>query len=251
VVGHSQAFISSVLGITRRQVGYSIAAEQVTPKKRSGRPPKLTDAQVDELVHYVRQTRVSRQMSYLALAVGPFQHWNVTQYSIRHALCGRGYTRRIALAKPPLSEQNKRIRLAWATEHVSWTLEQWWNILWSDETWVTGGRHRRTWVTRLPGEELDETCTVDKVRKKRGWMFWACFSGTSRVPAYSGRRSGNLLTRRATVRGLIIPLVDGWLRLNPHLQFMQDGAPGHSAAFTIDELLAGLRLSSGQPSHQI
>ena len=77
MVGHSQAFISSVLGIIRRQVGYSIAAEQVTPKKRSGRPPKLTEAQVDELVHYVRQTRASRQMSYLALAVGPFQHWNV------------------------------------------------------------------------------------------------------------------------------------------------------------------------------
>jgi hypothetical protein len=112
MVGHSQAFISSVLGITRRQVSYFIAAKQITLKKRSSRLPKLTDAQVDELVHYVRQTRASHQISYLALAVGPFQHWNVTQYSIRHALCSRGYTRRIALAISPLSEQNKRIRLA-------------------------------------------------------------------------------------------------------------------------------------------
>lgn len=33
-----------------------------------------------------------------------------------------------------------------------------------------------------------------------------------------------------------MPLVHSWLRLNPNLQFMQDRAPGHSAAYTIEEL---------------
>jgi len=58
-------------------------------------------------------------MSWAALA-NHFSEWNVTEYPIRHALCTAGYTRRIALAKPPLSQQNKDIRLAWAEKHIRW-----------------------------------------------------------------------------------------------------------------------------------
>ena len=40
-----------------------------------------------------------------------------------------------------------------------------------------------------------------------------------------------------------VPLIDGWIRMNPHLSLMQDGAPGHSAAYTIEELESrGIRL---------
>ncbi|KAH6132891.1 hypothetical protein HBI64_076230 [Parastagonospora nodorum] len=119
-------------------------------------------------------------MSYLALSNYFYPRWGVSEYAIRYALRSAGYSRRIALAKPPLSEANRRARLAWAQAHVGWTLEQWNHILWSDETWVTRGRHRRVWVTRLPGESLDDTCLVDKVPRKRGWMFWACFNGSEK-----------------------------------------------------------------------
>jgi hypothetical protein len=115
-------------------------------------------------------------MSWLALSPGPFSYWKVSEHTIRYAIRSRGFTLYLALAEPPLSEANKAIRLRWALYQVNWTTEQWWKILWSDETWVTGGRHKRKWVTRRVGEELDDTCLVDKVRKRRGWMFWGCFS---------------------------------------------------------------------------
>jgi hypothetical protein len=63
-------------------------------------------------------------MSYLALASGPFQHWEVSEYTIRYALRNRGFTRHIALAKRPLLEANKTARLRWAVAHVGWTYEQ-------------------------------------------------------------------------------------------------------------------------------
>ncbi len=78
----------------------------------------------------------------------------------------------IARTKPPISECNRQLRLTWAREHLDWTKEQWNKILWTDETWVTGGRHTRTWVTRRPGEELDSICIVEKRPKKQCWMFW-------------------------------------------------------------------------------
>jgi transposase len=34
----------------------------------------------------------------------------------------------------------------------------------------------------------------------------------------------------------LVPVVHVWLRLNPSLVFMQDGGPGHSAAYTQAEL---------------
>ena len=38
LAGHKQEFIADLLGFTRRQVGYALASERVTPKKHKGRP---------------------------------------------------------------------------------------------------------------------------------------------------------------------------------------------------------------------
>ncbi|KAF2840448.1 hypothetical protein M501DRAFT_952820, partial [Patellaria atrata CBS 101060] len=119
-------------------------------------------------------------MSYQRLATEIFAHWGVGEYAIRSSLRRAGYRRYVALAKSPLTEANRLKRLAWAEEHVEWTYNQWCTILWSDETWVNGTRHRKTWVTRQQGEELEDTCLVTKRRRNRGWMFWASFNGTTK-----------------------------------------------------------------------
>jgi hypothetical protein len=118
-------------------------------------------------------------MTYITLSVY-FSCWNVGMYAIRRALRRAGYKQYIARSKPLLSAKNRANRLAWAYEHQYWTLEQWNCVLWTDETWVTPGRHHKTWITRRKDEELDDTYLIDKVRKKKGWMFWGCFYGTTK-----------------------------------------------------------------------
>jgi transposase len=93
LAGHTHRFIANLLGITERQVSYAIASEQVTPKRRDGRPRTLTKAQIDELEAYVRSSRYTRQISYYQLANGPFKAWGVTEHVIRRALQRRGYVR--------------------------------------------------------------------------------------------------------------------------------------------------------------
>ena len=68
----------------------------------------------------------------------------IGEYAIRSALRRAGYKRYVALRKPPISEKNRQLRLEFALEHLNWTDEQWDAILWSDETWVTPGSHRKT-----------------------------------------------------------------------------------------------------------
>jgi len=50
-------------------------------------------------------------------------------------------------------------------------------ILWLDKIWVTGGRYYKQWVIKRAGEELNNTCVIDKIKKKYSWIFWACFAG--------------------------------------------------------------------------
>jgi len=232
---HTYSEISRLLNITQRQVQLAAQAEQHTPKKRTGRPSVLAEAQVDQLVEYVCSSRTARLQSYVILANGPFSHWNVSFYCIRHALRKRGFRRYVARAKPPLSEANKSRRLSWAIEHRSWTLEQWNTILWTDETWATGGRHTKQYVTRRPGEELDPTCVINKIRRRRGWMFWASFNGGVKGPHLFWEKEWGSIGQVSYCER-IVPLIHGWLTMNPELQLMQDGAPGHAAGETRADL---------------
>jgi transposase len=66
-------------------------------------------------------------------------------------------------------------------------------------------------------------------------MFWGCFSSSAKGPSIFWEKEwGSINKERYCKR--IVPLVHGWLRFHPDLSFMQDGAPGHSAEYTINDL---------------
>lgn len=159
-VGLTYERIASELRITKRQVQYAILNHVTSPKKRTGRPPALREQQVDELESFVTSSSIARRMSYFELAKNVFSHWNVSERVIKLALNKRGYERRMARPKPALTEKRKRARLEWAESHRSWTIEQWSQILWTDETWVTGGKHTVTWITRKVSNKICDVCST-------------------------------------------------------------------------------------------
>ena len=87
-------------------------------------------------------------MSYLELSMhNQFAHWNCNKLLIRKALKTRECKRYVSRAKPPLNAINKEKRLTFAHAHASRTHEEWRQVLWTDESWISGGQHTRTWVT--------------------------------------------------------------------------------------------------------
>lgn len=58
-------------------------------------------------------------------------------------------------------------------------------------------------------------------KKKGPYLFWEKEWGTINQQSYSER---------------IIPLINGWIRINPELVLMQDGAPSHMGVNTRIEL---------------
>ena len=139
--GFTYMQIASQLHITHNQVQYTCRSQQATPKKARGKTPKLSEEDVDRIIEWISSSKRTRRMPYykvireLELPVGTT--------ALTRALKKRGYTRCKALRKPPLSDEHRRVRLAWALEHVNWTIEQWNRILWTDETWVTSGFYTR------------------------------------------------------------------------------------------------------------
>ncbi|KAF6802683.1 hypothetical protein CPLU01_16146, partial [Colletotrichum plurivorum] len=201
----------------------------------------MTTEQEEELVEYVTSSKQGRRATFLQLSIALFNAV-FGMYAIRAALRRLGFKRCIARRKPPINEQTRQRRLAWAQEHRYWTIDQWRSILWSDETWITGGHHRKQYVTRRLGEEWDPTCVIERHQRKQGWMFWGCFSGNRKGPGILWDRDWGTITAES-YQQRTIPIIDGWIRLchqmyGDDLILMQDGAPSHSAATTKAEFQA-------------
>ena len=120
--GFTYMQIASQLHITHNQVQYTCRSQQATPKKARGKTSKLSEEDVDRIIEWISSSKRTRRMPYykvireLELPVGTT--------ALTRALKKRGYTRCKALRKPPLSDEHRRVRLAWALEHVNWTIEQ-------------------------------------------------------------------------------------------------------------------------------
>ena len=92
-LGYTQAAISLQLDLSINQVQYAISQPE-TPKRRSGRNPILSEAQIQDLVAFISASKTNRRTNWRSLpkAMG----WDISWYCIRRALIGLGYKRYIA-----------------------------------------------------------------------------------------------------------------------------------------------------------
>jgi len=61
----------------------------------------------------------------------------VCKNTIKKTLYEIGYNSCTALKKPLVSEHNRKIQLNWAHEKYSWTIDNWKNVVWNDESRFT------------------------------------------------------------------------------------------------------------------
>ncbi|KAI0994486.1 hypothetical protein K3495_g13696 [Podosphaera aphanis] len=132
--GYSYQKIARRLQVTYHQARYAANAVHLSPKKSSGRPLVLSSEQVDEIEAFVISSPEHRQLTYFELAYAHFSHFRVSEKVIQRAMSRRGYARRIAASKPPLSAENKRKSLEFAIEHLHRNKQDWMRFLWTDET---------------------------------------------------------------------------------------------------------------------
>ena len=90
-----------------------------------------------------------------------------------------------AIRKPGLTQKMRDKRLRWCLDHKDWTLEDWKNVIWTDETSIVLSQRRggyRVWRT------YDEVFVKSSIRERwKGYsefIFWGCFSYDRKGPCH-------------------------------------------------------------------
>ena len=129
-----------------------------------------------------------------------------------------------------LTDRHRRERLAYAQEHVNWTLRQWQQVLFSDESrFRIENNDSRIRVWRRPGEAFDKNCVHPRKAFNGGSiMVWAGVSWNHRTDLVVVPPPG--LNSQRYVDEILTPhVLPVCGRRRNKLIFMQDNARAHTA----------------------
>jgi hypothetical protein len=107
--------------------------KMIDNKRSSGRPRKMTKA-AGRLIRRISVASPMTSATEIAKKLETRELANVSPDTVRRRLHGFGLFGRHAVKKPLISLKNRKARLAFAREHIGWTMEQWKRVLWSDES---------------------------------------------------------------------------------------------------------------------
>jgi len=115
----------------------------------------------------------------------------VSNKTIQRRLNKFGLKGCVAKKKPFISIKNKKKRLQFAKKHIDWTVKDWKQVLWSDESkYNMKASDGAVYVRRKKGEALKMNCMRGTVKHGGGGniMVWGCMSaaGVGRLQKVDG-----------------------------------------------------------------
>jgi hypothetical protein len=153
--------------------------------------------------------------------------------------------RRTTLEKPQLTPEHAQVRLAWAKDHIDWTDGQWARTLWTDETRIQPGRHKRTKVTRRRGETLHRDCVEPKVQEENKLNNLGSISGShGKGPGLFWETDWGSIRSQSYCQHIVPILALAQYVDRTRLVLMQDNAKGHAAK-------AALQYMKEQPARRL
>jgi transposase len=175
------------LGLTPTQIARSLDVPpstvrsvlgrlQTTPsganKSRSGRPLSITPRAARILL---RQLRSEPKITWRQLKTNT--GIDLDARTLNATLRAHGISHWLALRRPKLTPEVALLRLKWAEKHVDWTVDQWGQVIWSDEASVTRGTGKaREWVFGTPDQKWDRNKVTEMPNGKPfSIMVWGAF----------------------------------------------------------------------------
>ena len=193
-----------------------------------GRPRKITKRGLGVLKRQLRgtPTLTARKLK----EHNPLLLGETSIRTIQESLHREGYRKKKCLRKPLLTKAHRKKRRAFALNYKGWGLNEWREVLWSDEAtfFVSDAKGKTAW--RAPDDDpLSEKLLATSVKYPPYIMVWGSFG-------YGGLGELVILPRNETVNKEVY-----YTLLNLHLEssfeksstsiFQQDGAPAHTSKF--------------------
>lgn len=157
----------------------------VFDRPRPGAPRKQEDMK-DRILEKVRLDRYGREKTCAFIASELSEAGNIiSSTTVWRALKKAGMRKTKPTRKPGLSDAMKKARLEWCLAHQHWTLEDFKNVIWTDESAVVLLHRRggyRVW--RLPNERYIKSCIRPRWKGACEFMFWGSFSYDKKGPCH-------------------------------------------------------------------
>lgn len=155
----------------------------------------------------------------------------VSDRTVRRRLVDAGLRARIPRKKPFLNPVQRQKRLAWAKEHISWTVDDWAKVMWSDETRISiFGSDGIRYVRRRPGEDCLPECMTSTMKHPLSIMIWGCMSrkAVGRIQVLDGIVNASRYMKEV-LEPKMLPSAHDLFGEGGDFIFQQDGAPCHTA----------------------
>ena len=163
-----------------------ITDEYVQDGARSGRPTKQDPQTVNTILSKVRLDRFGREKTCADLAGELSQEGiEISSSTVQTILRKAGLRKTKPTRKPGLTKKMRAERLAWCLAHEHWTLDDWKNVIFSDETSVILLHRRggyRVW--RSKDEAFLRLCIRERWKGSSEFMFWGCFTYDKKGPCH-------------------------------------------------------------------
>lgn len=207
----------------------------VQERRRTGRPRATTRQQDRYVVLAVLRERASTAVTLrgqLRNATGA----DISCSTVRRRLHEANLSSRRPAVRIVLSPVNRERRLTWARAHVTWTRQQWAQVLFTDESRFTLSFHDgRTRVWRRQGERFADATVQEHNRYGGGSvMVWGGMSRGTRTALLS--IDGNLNGVRYRDEVLAPVALPALQDVGQGAIFMDDNAPAHRARLVTDFL---------------
>ncbi|KAI7951808.1 hypothetical protein MJO28_007492 [Puccinia striiformis f. sp. tritici] len=196
-------------------------------KKPPGRPLMTDERDERQLKHLLEEHRRDPMREIVEQLTTP-----ISIKTGRRRAHQLGFHNRRAVKKPFVNERQAARRLAFATSHLSWTIDDWRSVLWTDESSFELGKNTKAVsVWRKTDERYRPECLEPTFRSGRSsTMIWAGFFDKTKTPVVfmpPGQRKAADFIKNVYDVGLkpFMNTIDEENR--PTL--MEDNAPVHTA----------------------
>lgn len=232
--GVKQSVIARNLIVSRSVVSsvvknYTIRGHYL-PKKQSGRPRKCS-VQCDRRILHISKNNPFYSSTRIKAELDSGEPSDISSRTIRRRLVENNLRSFKPARKPLLSKKNVQARLEFAQAHISWSVDQWKRVVFSDESkfelFNSGGFR---FVRRPKGERLNKKYICPTVKHGGGSiMVWGCFSGYSMGPIHRVIGIMDRFMYADILKNKLIPYTDETMPLK-HI-FQHDNDPKHRSQF--------------------